>query len=43
MILNTVGVFAVGAKEHDSEHRRGFCCRVKKMGLLQMERLRGRD
>ena len=25
--LNTGGVFAVGAKTHDSEHRRGVCCR----------------
>ena len=26
---NTGGVFAVGAKEHDPEHRRGVCCRGK--------------
>ena len=25
--LNTGRVFVVGAKEHDSKHRRGICCR----------------
>ena len=26
MTPNTGGVFAVGLKEHESEHRRGVCC-----------------
>ena len=41
-IPNTGGVFAVGAKEHDSEHRRGVCCRgnLTRHGRYQREAIR---
>ena len=39
---NTGGVFAVGAKERDSEHRRGVCCRgnLKDHGRYRCEAIR---